>query len=95
MAGACERVWRPGSGRDFDISGEHLHQALPVVEHEPGGQYLRVPEHPVACAADRTCFLPVLFREVAGSMEREGQEVQDKEHGGEVLLSMPKIRSRL
>ena len=89
--GGAERARWPVSGRDFDFSGEHLHQALPVVEHEPCGQDLQVSEHPVACSADRSGLLPVLFREVAGGVHREGQEVQDKEHGGKVLLSMAEV----
>ena len=47
---------------EFDFSGEHLYQVLPVVEHETGCQDLQVPENSVACPAGRPGFLPVPFR---------------------------------
>ena len=77
------------------MSATTSRQLSPGVRHDPGGEHLQLPEHPVPAAGRLPGVLPGPFGQIAGGMHGKGQQIEDKENRGQVFGAMPEIAVKM
>ena len=85
--------WRPGSGwlLHGSAGGEQVHQRVPRGEDLVGGDGAQVLEQADSRAEPLACLLPLGFGEIAGRVQGEGEQVEDDQHAGQVVLAVAEV----
>ena len=76
--------WRPGEGQAPE-------KVVPGREHEIGGDSPQIVEKPLAGHQFPLGRAPSPVAQVTDRMTGEGQQIEDREHGGQVLFAVPEI----